>query len=96
MAKSVLDAGWGMLKTQLAYKAIAQSVVFEVVNESNSTRTCSCCGVIPDSSPKGRAGLGIREWVCSECGAEHSRDVNAARNILAAGHCRLAGGIPLL
>ena len=96
MAKSVLDAGWGMLKTQLAYKAIAQSVVFEVVNESNSTQTCSCCGVIPDSSPKGRAGLGIREWVCSECGAEHSRDVNAARNILAAGHCRLAGGIPLL
>lgn len=96
MAKSVLDAGWGMLKDQLKYKAIAQSVVFEVVNESYSTQTCSCCGVIPDSSPKGRSGLGIREWVCSECGAEHLRDINAARNILAAGHCRLAVGIPLL
>ena len=96
MAKSVLDAGWGMLKDQLKYKAMAQSVVFEVVNESYSTQTCSCCGVIPDSSPKGRSGLGIREWVCSECGAEHLRDINAARNILAAGHCRLAVGIPRL
>lgn len=33
MAKSVLDAGWSMLKNQLKYKAIARSVVFEVVNE---------------------------------------------------------------
>ena len=38
MAKSVLDAGWGMLKTQLAYKAIARSVVFEVVSESYPLR----------------------------------------------------------
>ncbi|WP_330926828.1 zinc ribbon domain-containing protein [Candidatus Sororendozoicomonas aggregata] len=38
----------------------------------------------------------IREWTCSECGAEHPRDSNAAKNILAAGHSRLAGGIPLL
>lgn len=96
MAKSVLDAGWGMLKNQLEYKAIAHSVVYEVVNEADSTQTCSSCLAIPDSSPKGRAGLGIREWFCSECGAEHLRDVNAARNILAAGHRRLAVGIPLL
>ena len=96
MAKSVLDAGWGLLKEQLKYKAIAQSVVFEVVNESYSTQTCSSCGTIPSSSPKGRAGLRIREWTCSECGAEHLRDLNAAKNILAAGHSRLAGGTPLL
>ena len=96
MAKSVLDAGWAMLKTQLEYKAIARSVVFEVVNESYSTQTCSCCGTIPTSSPKGRADLGIREWTCVECGATHDRDINAARNILAAGHRRLAVGIPVL
>ncbi|MEZ9835401.1 zinc ribbon domain-containing protein [Vibrio breoganii] len=52
MAKSVLDAGWAMLKTQLEYKAIARSVVFEVVNESYSTQICSSCGTIPASSPK--------------------------------------------
>lgn len=96
MAKSVLDAGWFMLKTQLEYKAIARSVVFEVVNERYSTQACSCCGSLSASSPKGRAGLRIREWTCCECGTTHDRDVNAAKNILAAGHCRLAAGIPAL
>ena len=96
MAKSVLDAGWFMLKTQLEYKAIARSVVFDVVNESYSTQACSCCGAISANSPKGRAGLRIREWTCYECGTAHDRDVNAAKNILAAGHCRLAVGIPAL
>ena len=96
MAKSVLDAGWFMLKTQLEYKAIARSVVFEVVNERYSTQACSCCGAISANSPKGRAGLRIREWTCCECGTTHDRDVNAAKNILAAGHCRLAVGIPVL
>ena len=96
MAKSTLDAGWSMLKTMLEYKSHQAGIVFEVVNESYTTQTCSCCGSIPASSPKGRAGLGIREWVCSACATVHDRDVNAARNILAAGHRRLAEGIPAL
>jgi|TARA_R110001583_G_scaffold185899_1_gene346255 IS605 OrfB family transposase len=94
MAKSVLDAGWGMLKTMLEYKCDHAGVVFEEVNEAYTTQTCSCCGIIPASSPKGRAGLGIREWSCSACGATHDRDINAAKNILAVGHGRLAVGIP--
>ena len=93
MAKSVHDAAWTMFRTQLKYKAIRQCVVFEEVNEAFSTQTCSRCGVIPASSPKGRAGLGIRQWTCSDCGAEHDRDVNAARNIVRLGHQALAGGI---
>ncbi len=96
MAKSTLDAGWASLKTMLEYKSHQAGIVFEVVNESYTTQTCSCCGVIPASSPKGRAGLGIREWVCNECGAAHDRDTNAAKNILAAGHRRLAEGISVL
>ena len=96
MAKSTLDAGWAMLKTMLEYKSQQAGIVFEVVNESYSTQTCSCCGALPHSSPKGRAGLRIREWTCSVCGAVHDRDTNAARNILAAGHRRLAEGIPFL
>lgn len=97
MAKSVLDAGWHMLKTQLEYKAIARSVVFSEVNEKYTTQTCSCCGKISSSSPKGRAGLGIREWTCAECGTLHSdRDVNAAKNILRLGHQSLVVGIPCL
>ena len=96
MAKSVHDAAWTTFRTQLKYKAMRQCVVFEEINEAFSTQTCSCCGKIPASSPKGRASLRIRAWICSECGATHDRDTNAAKNILAAGLRRLAAGIPAL
>lgn len=92
MAKSVYDAGWYEIKRQLKYKAIARSVGYLEVNESYTTQACSSCGCISDTSPKGRAGLGIREWTCAECGTVHDRDINAAKNILALGHGRLAGG----
>jgi len=91
-AKSALDAGWAMLKTMLEYKCAHAGSVFLEVNEAYTTQTCSSCGLRPDSRPNGIAGLGIREWTC-ECGVTHDRDVNAARNILAVGHDRLAGGI---
>ena len=92
MSKSSLDAGWAAFKTMLEYKCARAGVVYECVDERYSTQSCSCCGVIPDSSPKGRAGLGMREWTCSGCGAHHDRDINAARNILARGLSGLAGG----
>jgi putative transposase len=93
MAKSVNDAAWTQFRTQLKYKAIRQCVVFEEVNEAFSSQTCSSCGTLPDSRPKGIAGLGIRRWTCSDCGAEHDRDVNAAKNIARLGHQALAAGI---
>jgi len=96
MAKSTLDAGWSSLKTMLEYKSDHAGVVYEVIDEAFTTQTCSCCGNISPSSPKGRAGLGIREWTCSDCGSVNDRDLNAARNILARGHSRLAVGIPSL
>lgn len=89
MAKSILDAGWAMLKTQLDYKSKAMQVAFKEVNESYTTQSCSCC-------QKGRSGLGIREWTCAECGTTHDRDINAAKNILRLGHQALAGGIPAI
>jgi putative transposase len=95
LAKSVLDAGWTMFRTLLKYKCENAGVWFEEVNESYTTQTCSCCGS-RRHSPKGRAGLGIREWTCVQCGTLHDRDINAAKNILALGHERLAEGIPLL
>jgi putative transposase len=65
--------------------------VFEVA-EAYSSQACSTCGTLPASRPQGIAGLRIREWACSECGAVHDRDVNAARNILRAGRRALDGG----
>lgn len=93
MAKSVNDAAWTTFRTQLKYKAIRQCVVFLEVNEAYSTQTCSDCGALPDSRPKGIAGLGIRQWTCSDCGEVHDRDTNAARNIARLGHQALAGGV---
>jgi len=94
MAKSVLDAGWAMLKDMIDYKSKGMQSVFLEVNEAYSTQTCSSCGCIGDNSPKGLASLNKRSWECSHCGALLDRDVNAALNILAAGHRRLAAGIP--
>ena len=51
MAKSTLDAGWASLRAMLEYKSHQAGIVFEVVNESYTTQTCSCCGAIPASSP---------------------------------------------
>jgi putative transposase len=83
MAKSVLDAGWGMLKRMLQYKGEHAGRSVAVVSERNTTRTCSFCGTL--SGPTGKDMLAVRQWDCSECGAEHDRDENAARNILFAG-----------
>jgi transposase len=93
-AKSVLDAGWSAFRTMLLYKCADASVWFAQVDEAFSTQTCSVCE--SRAGPKGRQGLGIRGWQCPVCGAIHDRDVNAAHNILAAGHRRLAEGILIL
>lgn len=93
MAKSVLDAGWGMLKRCLEYKSIGTQGIFLEVSEAYTTQTCSRCGCMPASRPRGIAGLGIREWTCTECGAAHDRDINASLNILRLGHQSLAVGI---
>jgi IS605 OrfB family transposase len=93
MAKSVLDAGWSTFRNQLAYKALKHGAWFEEVDESFTSQTCSNCGSLPDSRPKGIAGLGIREWQCSDCGTVHDRDVNASLNILRRGRATLAEGI---
>ena len=87
MAKSVLDSGWGMLKTQLQYKGQQAGRSVSVVNESYTTRTCSSCGAL--TGPTGLDMLAVRRFTCGECGDTHDRDVNAARNIRTAGlRCR--------
>ena len=85
LAKPVLNAGWGMLKTQLQYKGQQAGRSVRIVNESYTTRVCSSCKA--HTGPSGLDMLAVRIWVCSECGDIHDRDVNAARNILSAGRC---------
>jgi IS605 OrfB family transposase len=83
MAKSVLDSGWGMLRTFLQSKGEHAGRTVSIVNERHTTRACSGCGAL--SGPTGPDRLVVRRWVCATCGEEHDRDVNAARNILTVG-----------
>ena len=83
MAKSVLDAGWGMLKAQLQYKGEYAGRSVRIVSERYTTQTCSSCGA--RTGPTGLDMCAVRSWMCSECGDTHDRDVNAAKNILSTG-----------
>jgi len=85
LAKSVSDVSWSMFRNQLRYKASRHGAVYIEVDERWTSQTCSACRTIPASSPKGMGALGIRSWGCSNCGAVHDRDRNAALNILRIG-----------
>ncbi|GGK92712.1 RNA-guided endonuclease InsQ/TnpB family protein [Nocardia jinanensis] len=80
LAKSVHDAGWGMFVRMLEEKAARYGRTFAKVDRFfPSSQLCSVCGVLDGPKP-----LSVRSWTCA-CGAVHDRDLNAARNILAAG-----------
>lgn len=83
LSKSVYDAGWGLYRSLLVYKAIRLGKEVVSVKENHSTVTCSNC--LQRTGPSGLSGLSIREWQCSNCGHTHDRDVNAAINILRIG-----------
>jgi len=81
LAKSVHDAGWSQLLRLLEEKAEYYGRTFHRIGRFvPSSQVCSACGVKDGPKP-----LSVRTWMCGACGAVHDRDVNAARNILAAG-----------
>jgi putative transposase len=81
LAKSVHDVGWGQLLRLLAEKAQQYERGFYQVGRFVPTSQI-CCECRACDGPK---PLSVRAWTCGACGAVHDRDVNAARNILAAG-----------
>ena len=83
IAKSVLNAGWSMFRTQLQYKGDSAGSWVREVNEAYSTQECSSCHA--RTGPKGLAGLAVRQWTCSVCQSDHDRNTNAAKNILVRG-----------
>jgi putative transposase len=81
LALSISDAAWGELTRQLEYKCDWYGRTFVKIDRwFPSSKRCGHCGHIVDKLP-----LNIREWDCPKCGTHHDRDVNAAKNILAAG-----------
>jgi putative transposase len=87
LSRSVLDAAFGEFVRQVEYKAtwsFKHSV--RVGRFFPSTKLCSECGKVNVN-----VTLSDRTWLC-ECGTQHDRDLNAARNILAEGMRLLAAG----
>jgi putative transposase len=81
LAKSVHDAGWAQLLRLIGEKAEHYGRGFYQIGRFVPTsQICSGCGTNGGPKP-----LSVRTWMCAACGAVHDRDVNAARNILAAG-----------
>ncbi|QFG21464.1 RNA-guided endonuclease TnpB family protein [Actinomadura sp. WMMB 499] len=81
LARAISDAAWRQLRAMLEYKCAWYGRELVVVDRwFPSTRTCSRCGTLAERLP-----LEVREWECGGCGARHDRDVNAARNLVAAG-----------
>jgi putative transposase len=81
LAKAISDCGWGTFRRMLEYKAARAGRQLIVTGRFYpSTKTCSACGHLLAELP-----LSTRAWQCPSCGTRHDRDVNAAKNILAAG-----------
>ena len=81
LALAISDASWGELVRQLEYKCDWYGrTLIKIDRWFPSSKRCGNCGHIIEKMP-----LNIREWDCPKCGAHHDRDINAAKNILAAG-----------
>jgi putative transposase len=81
LSKSISDVGWAEFVRQLEYKALWYGrTLIGIDRWYPSSKRCNACGYTMTSLP-----LNIRTWDCPECKTKHDRDVNAAKNILAAG-----------
>ena len=85
--KSILDQGWFEFRRQLEYKQLWSGGWVIVVPPQNTSRTCPACRCVAKENRKTQA-----DFECVECGYSGNADLNAARNILAAGHAVLACG----
>ncbi|MFD9193560.1 RNA-guided endonuclease InsQ/TnpB family protein [Streptomyces phaeochromogenes] len=87
LSRAISDAAWSQFRSMLEYKAAWYGrEVIAVDRWFPSSKLCSACGTVQDKMP-----LSVRTWTC-DCGTTHDRDVNAAKNLLAAGRAVAACG----
>ncbi len=79
-AKNYGDTSWGNFVNKLLWKVSLNENNCQVVKADRffaSSQICHCCGF---KNPITK-NLKVRSWVCTECGAENIRDVNASINL---------------
>lgn len=88
LAKAISDCGWGEFRRLLEYKCERYGRRLVVIDRWHPTsKTCSACGHL-----LAELSLSTRHWTCPTCRTRHDRDINAAKNILAAGRAVSACG----
>ena len=87
--REILRVGWGIIGEQIEYKAGWAGGTVVKINPAYTSQTCAACGNVSADNRKSQS-----KFDCTECGYSENADVNAARNILAAGHAVLARGEP--
>ncbi|MFI0367203.1 RNA-guided endonuclease InsQ/TnpB family protein [Actinomadura sp. 1N219] len=81
LARAISDVAWRELRSMLEYKADWYGRELVVLDRwFPSSKLCGACG-----HRTAHMSLNVRAWECAGCGATHDRDINAAKNILAAG-----------
>ena len=89
IARSISDASWGEFFRQLEYKCewYGRKLV-KIDRFFPSSKRCNHCGFVMNKLP-----LDVRSWDCPGCGTKDiDRDINAGKNILAAGLAVLVCG----
>jgi putative transposase len=85
--RAILDQGWAEFRRQLEYKTAARGGAIVAVNPAYTSQTCSCCCGVAAGNRRTQAF-----FACLACGHTENADVNAAKNILAAGRAVWATG----
>lgn len=78
LGKNERDNGWGAFVTMLEYKLKDRGKrLIKADRFFPSSQICNCCGF----QWSGTKDLSVRKWTCPNCGDEHDRDTNAAKNL---------------
>ena len=85
--RSILDQGWHEFRRQLAYKQAWRGGMVVAVPPQYTSQQCSVCGHVEAANRPTQS-----RFACVACGHTAHADVNAACNVLAAGHAVMACG----
>ena len=81
--RSITEQTWGIIRSQIAYKAAWAGRELVLVDPRFTSQRCSGCGAVSAEHRQSK------RYECVECGMTEDADVNAALNIL---HKALTGG----
>jgi len=80
-----LDQGWGEFRRQLEYKSLWLGGAVHAVRAAYTSQSCWACGYVSKANR-----INQESFHCQACNYRENADINAAKNILAAGQAAIA------